>query len=268
MSNSKLQPILKWAGGKRWLIPHLSPVWTNFADRRLVEPFCGGLAVSLNLKPDSALLNDINRHLINLYEWIQRGLIIESHFKNDKEFYLERRREFNDFIKSGLEHQKRAAELFYYLNRTGYNGLCRFNKKGLYNVPFGKYKTINYRKTFHQYVEIFNRWKFSSSDFENLPISKGRDFIYADPPYDVEFRQYAEKGFGWYDQVRLVKWLSEQGCPVVASNQATDRIIRLYEDYGFLIRRLDGPRRISCKGDRKPAGEILATKNIGVAGTL
>ena len=86
--------------------------------------------------------------------------------------------------------------------------------------------------------------------------------MYADPPYDVEFTSYAKQGFGWRDQVRTAKWLSRHPGPVVLVNQATDRICRLYDECGFRLKFLDAPRRISCTGDRTPAREVLATKNI------
>src|SRR5579863_5001919 len=68
-----LRPPLKWAGGKRWQLPHLAPLWKAHSSRRLVEPFCGGLAVALGLRPRRALLNDVNPHLINFYAWLKKG---------------------------------------------------------------------------------------------------------------------------------------------------------------------------------------------------
>ncbi|HCC32292.1 MAG TPA: adenine methyltransferase, partial [Clostridiales bacterium] len=86
------------------------------------------------------------------------------------------------------------------------------------------------------------------------------DFVYADPPYDVEFTQYSKDGFTWKDQVRLANWLASHPGPVVASNQATPRIVSLYRSLGFDLRFLDAPRMINCTGDRTSAREILATK--------
>ena len=94
-------------------------------------------------------------------------------------------------------------------------------------------------------------------DFEDLKL-RNDDFVYADPPYDVEFTQYAKQAFTWEDQVRLAKWLAQHPGPVVASNQATDRIVELYSSLGFKLMTLDAPRRISCTGDRTPAREVLA----------
>ena len=91
---------------------------------------------------------------------------------------------------------------------------------------------------------------------------KNDDFVYADPPYDVEFTSYSKGGFAWEDQVRLVKWLANHPGPVVLSNQTTERIVKLYQEHGFKINYYDAPRKISCNGDRTPAKEVLATRGI------
>jgi DNA adenine methylase len=256
-----MRPPLKWAGGKRWLVPHLSTIWLKHKHRRLVEPFCGGLAVTLGLSPERALLNDINYHAINFYCWLQKGFQIQAEMQNDAEFYYLIRKRFNELISCGKETSKEAAELFYFLNRTGYNGLCRFNASGEFNVPFGTYKSINYRRDFGMYKDVTSNWQFASGDFESLQISI-EDFIYADPPYDVEFTRYAKEDFTWSDQVRLARWLSHHPGPVVLSNQATPRIIALYQELDFDLRFFEAPRMISCTGNRAKAKEVLATKGI------
>lgn len=256
-----LKPPLKWAGGKRWLVPHLRPIWEPYKNYRLVEPLCGGLAVTLGLMPSKALLNDINEHLINFYKWVRKGLCIELNMKNDKSLYYSYREHFNIILKDQKEKSKEAAELFYYLNRTGYNGLCRFNKKGEFNVPFGSYKKINYIHDHEPYQKVFKQWTFTCKDFKKVPLNEN-DFIYADPPYDVEFTHYSKNGFSWDDQVRLAKWLTRHQGPVVISNQATERIIDLYDELGFKLLYFNAPRMISCTGDRTPAREVLALKGI------
>ncbi len=255
----RLTPPLKWAGGKRWLVPYLQDTWQKHSNRRLVEPFCGGLAIALGLHPQKALLNDINPHVINFYKCLQKGLKLEIDTENLRDFYYAQRVEFNRLIQVGEADTPKAAQLFYYLNRTGYNGLCRFNQKGGFNVPFGKYKKINYNEDFSAYKAILSQWKFTNTDFGKIKINSN-DLIYADPPYDVEFRQYSRNGFEWSEQERLAQWLANQNCPAIASNQATDRILSLYRDLGFEYKILDAPRRISCNGDRVPAKEMLAYK--------
>ncbi|MEM8602292.1 MAG: Dam family site-specific DNA-(adenine-N6)-methyltransferase [Cyanobacteria bacterium P01_H01_bin.121] len=256
-----LLPPLKWAGGKRWLVPRLQPLWQRYGGQRLVEPFCGGLAIALGLHPQRALLNDINPHNINFYQWLQRGLQIDLPLDNSSECYYEYRRCFNRLVTGEGLYSQEAASLFYYLNRTGYNGLCRFNRKGEFNVPFGRYKRINYAQDFRHYQPLLSSWVFSARDFAALDLAN-TDFIYADPPYDVEFRQYCKVGFAWADQVRLAHWLAQHSGPVVASNQATPRILELYESLAFEIQIVHGPRMISCNGDRTPAREILASRNL------
>lgn len=254
-----LKPPLKWAGGKRWLLPHLRSIYNR--KYRLVEPFVGGMAVTLGLNPKRALLNDINPHLINFYKFLKEGLSISSPMKNQKQFFLKQREKFNDLIRNGLHASKEAAEIFYYMNRTAFNGLCRFNSKGEYNVPFGKYSKLNYTRDFTHYKTIFSGWVFKCGDFEQLEI-ESNDLIYVDPPYDVEFTKYSKDDFTWKDQQRLVEWLIEFKNPVIASNQATDRILKLYREAGFTIQKLLAPRMISCTGNRDRVFEMLATKNI------
>lgn len=256
-----IRPPLKWAGGKRWQVPHVVPLWEPHRNARLVEPFCGGLAITLGLMPRRALLNDINPHLINFYRWLKRGLSVSVAMENDKDFYYAYRIHFNNLLTSRKANTFEAAQLFYYLNRTGYNGLCRFNQSGGFNVPFGRYARIGYAQGFDEYKQTFSEWNFRNTDFEQLELESG-DFVYADPPYDVEFTHYSKEGFDWDDQVRTAEWLARHDGPVVLSNQATKRIVKLYKRLGFRLRFLDAPRMISCTGDRTPAKEVLALRNL------
>ncbi len=254
-----LKPPLKWAGGKRWLVPHLKPIWDRYSDRRYVEPFCGGLAVVLGLQPERALVNDINPHLINFYRHLQNGMQPRLEMRNDEQLFYQHRERFNQLIQNGGAGSREAAELFYYLNRTCFNGLCRFNKGGEFNVPFGTYSSINYASDFSHYAQTFRQWKFTNVDVASVETAPA-DFIYADPPYDVEFTTYSAGGFSWEDQKRAAMLLAKHPGPVVISNQATPRIVELYEDLGFELSYLAGPRRISCTGDRTAAREVLAIK--------
>ncbi len=256
-----LPPALKWAGGKRWLVPALTPLWQSVENTRLVEPFVGGLAVSLGLQPQQALLNDINSHLINFWNNLKKGFVIEIEMENDKEMYYRHRTRFNELIANDEANSQEAAALFYYLNRTGFNGLCRFNESGFYNVPFGRHTKINYVRDFRAYSYTFRNWDFSSCDFEKLEL-KPTDFLYADPPYDTEFTTYSAGGFSWQDQIRLANWLSNHPGPVVVSNQATERVLNLYKDLGFKVQILNAPRMIACNGDRTKAQEMLAQRGI------
>ena len=265
-ANKSYQPLLKWAGGKRWLLPRIEALWRPHADRggRYVEPFSGAAAIALGLAPQRALINDVNFHLINFYRYVRRGLLVDIDFQYDEGLFYLYRDWFNDLISKGSRGKRtsEAAQLFYYLNRTAFNGLCRFNSSGRFNVPFGKYKAVDYRSDFLSYRGLFRRWEFSANDFEKIELERG-DFVYCDPPYfKVGFDRYSAGGFSWDDQVRLAEWLARCRGPVLLSNQAAPEIVRLYRKLGFRLKFIYGPRRISANGVRRPAREVLATRNV------
>jgi DNA adenine methylase len=257
----KITPPLKWAGGKRWLVPHIQYSWNQHSNLRMVEPFCGGLSVSIGLLPEKALLNDINPHLLNFYRWLKHGLDLTIEMENSSKMFYSYREEFNNLTLMGYENSQKAAELFFYLNKTCFNGLCRFNKQGKYNVPFGRHTKINYSVDLKKYKKLFSNWFFTVGSFSEIKLNDD-DFVYADPPYDVEFRHYSKDGFSWKDQENVVDWLSGHNGPIILSNSATDRIINLYKRSGYEIH--SAKERISIKaiGTRTPANVVIATKNV------
>src|SRR6202162_2478543 len=175
---------------------------------RRVEPFAGGLAVTLGLCPHRALLNDANPHLINFYRWLQKGLRVDLRMENSRTLFYEHRTRFNALLPRRGSGTGEAAALFYFLNRTGFNGLCRFNQSGDFNVPFGRYARIGYTRGFTSYRGAFAAWSLTNVDIEAVPRDPG-DFVYADPPYDVEFTAYSTGGFSWEDQERSASWLAK-----------------------------------------------------------
>lgn len=252
-----IDPPLKWAGGKRWLLPQLRefiPPHTRF-----VEPFMGSLSVSLGLRPKQALVNDLNPHLVNFYQQVQRGLNMDIPYAHDEEDYYAAREEFNSNVQKGEIWTPRMAMLFYYMNRTGFNGLCRFNKSGLFNVPFGRYAKIYYREDFADITAVLKGFTISYGDFAQLNYKDG-DFVYADPPFDTPFTSYSAGGFDWSEQIRAAEFLAGLSLPVTVSNQATPRVLELYGDLGFQLQTISAPRRISSNGDRGDALELLAHK--------
>lgn len=261
-----LPPILRWAGGKRkhkWLFEAIKQVF-NPNKHRLIEPFAGGLAIALGVDPKWALLNDANEYLVDFYRLVKRGISEEraslvANTLTDESTYYAVRRDFNRF------HHPLD---FYYLNRTGYNGLCRFNQSGDYNNPYGKLKNPKLDHNFEAYRDRFQDWVFTCMDFELIKVFPN-DIVVSDPPYDVlkgkDDHDYITGGFDWVDQVRHADWLASLKNPVFACNLATDRIIDLYTTKGFDIQYVEAPRAIACNGDRAKVREILATKNLGVA---
>ena len=128
-------------------------------------------------------------------------------------------------------------------------------------APYGRYARINYLRDFHAYQPTLARWTLLCGDFQKLELAPS-DFVYADPPYDVQFRHYSREGFDFSEQERLAGWLSGHEGPVVLSNEATPRITELYRDLGYALHLLSAPRMIACNGDRRPAREILALRNL------
>lgn len=261
-----LPPLVKWAGGKRWLVPELRKLYAPHRERRLVEPFCGGLSVVLGLMPQRALLNDLCVPVVALYREVQGGLDWPATWPhvNTRAGYYAARAEFNACClggaRQGLPYR---SLLFYWLLRHCFNGLCRFNRSGGFNTPFGGYKNPKVVRDFSPHQRAFEPWDFLSGDFESALAARiDTDFIYADPPYDGVFAGYTGSGFSWDDQVRLADALHQHAGPVVVSNVATDRVLALYRDRGFNVRTLLAPRRISCDGDRTPAMEMLATRGL------
>jgi DNA adenine methylase len=277
-------PYIKWVGGKREMIPRLRELWLPHKHRRLVDLTVGAAAIPLGLQPDRALLNDVNPHLINLHQWVKRGLSLEDFvIENTATGYSERRDRFNALITSGQADTREAAQLFFFLLRSCFNGLCRFNRDGLFNVGWGKYKTTpdSYRQDFSGYQAAFANWQFCCGDFADVPLGP-EDFVFADPPYDSQgdadqldllgiefagrrgtgFTGYSADGFGWVDQVRLARLLAAHPAPVIAFNAATPRIVQLYLELGFEVEEYQARRSVSCNGDRTPAKEVLLYRNL------
>lgn len=258
-----MRPLLKWPGGKKWLAPYIRRSYDSCGRPRFVEPFAGSMAVSLNLCPAAALINDINPHLINLYKQIQDGFMCRpSEIPNEEQQYLACRKEFNSLIKEHCAHSVRAAELFYYLNRYGFNGLCRFNSNGEFNVPFGDMNSGYPIRDFTNYRKVFEHWSFSCGDFSELKI-QASDYLFIDPPYDQTFTNYSEGGFNWDDQERLANWVNLHKGPIIITNSYTERIVELYSSREFKIICRQAPRSISRSAEgRSSVPEVVATKNV------
>ena len=267
MQQLRSRPFLKWAGGKYRLLDKLSP---HLKGQKLIEPFVGSGAVFLNMDFERYLLGDINPDLINLYQCLkkEKGKFVKyahSFFvdeNNKQSAFLDFRKEFN----SGLTGRRRAA-MFVYLNRHGFNGLCRYNKSGQFNVPFGKYKKPYFpEKEMIHFIKHSKNAKFVCGDFVTLMNRSRRgDVVYCDPPYvplspTASFTSYAAQGFSYDQQVELAyraKHLANRGVKVVISNHDNEITRKIYEDAeieSFPVRRF-----ISCDGaSRGKAKELLA----------
>lgn len=264
-----MRPFLKWAGNKYQIIERIKKILP--AGNRLIEPFLGSGAVFLNTHYSEYLLSDINADLINLYRILQKEGESFVHYckqfftaeNNRPEKYYELRELFNNTKDIRLK-----SALFLYLNKHGYNGLCRYNSKGKYNVPFGRYK----KPYFPQREMLYFHHKAQRAVFENkdfitiMKQAKKGDVVYCDPPYvplsgTAKFTNYSSGGFGFKEQQQLAdlaQELAQRGVIVVISNHDTQFTQRAYQSakqrYFFPVQRF-----ISCQGaSRTRVNEVLA----------
>lgn len=269
---SLIKSPLKWAGGKRKLINDIDKLIPACnSRRRLIEPFVGGGSVFLNLEFEKYFLVDSNPDLINLFTDVKnkrdaflkaaQALFVPKY--NQAQKYYELRTEFNITPPS-----LRRSVLFLYLNRHGYNGLCRYNLKGGYNVPFGQYK-----KPYFPSAEIdcfankISHAELLAGDFSvAFDAAAPGDIVYCDPPYtpiskSSSFTAYSGKGFSQQDQQRLVDCVlsaQQNGVTSIVSNHYLPATKKMYAPADKIV-RLNVARTISCKGQvRKPCSELIA----------
>jgi DNA adenine methylase len=249
-------PIVKWAGGKRAIIPRLM----QLAPRRLgryFEPFLGGASVFLALGPERAVLGDANCDLMELYRAIRdephevmcaldrrQPFVLDAPY-----FYAERAT-----LPASLTPAERAAR-FIYLNKTCYNGLYRVNRAGQFNVPFGRYTSpplLYRRENIERVSDLLCGADLRCGDFAAVVAEAGPgDFVYLDPPYvpltdTANFTKYTSGSFGLADQRRLadtVHELHERGCKVLLSNSDTPLVRELYARYEMDV--IYAPRQIN-----------------------
>ncbi len=238
--------------------------------QRLVEPFLGSAAVALNLGFERNVLSDSNADVVGLYQsltdspedFVGECRRLFSSRNNTKEAYYRLRDEFNR-----TQDVFRRACLFVYLNRHGYNGLCRYNRKGGFNVPFGKYDAPYFpSEEFAHMSDLLAKSQLRCADFRAVIADTGRgDFVYCDPPYSpasetANFTAYAKGGFSHSDQTDLVTACAAaavRGATIVISNHDTPVTRALYADAAHLV-ELRVSRLISCDGaTRTKASELL-----------
>lgn len=279
--NPFLRPFLKWAGGKRQLLPvlkkHIPKSYKTY-----FEPFVGAGALFFALQRPKAVINDTNQELINCYKVIKNNpeelleKTKEHELNNSKIYYYDLRDLDRDKLEfDSLSDIDKAARIIY-LNKTCFNGLFRVNSQGQFNVPYGDNKNPVVAEhivitTISEYlneneIEILNR------DFKDaVTDAKRGDFIYFDPPYDPisdssSFTGYDLNGFGREEQIRLRDLCNElvgRGCQVLISNSSTDFIKELYRDY--TVKEVQASRNINSVGtSRGKINELLIFRNYDV----
>ncbi len=265
------RPFLKWPGGKFKVLERILQ-YVKTPLRHWCEPFLGSGAVFLNAEAEHYMLADFNPHLINVYQTLQKEgfefiRYVKKYFEpqwNTSEQYYDLRKTFNH-----TDSQLERAALFIYLNRHGFNGLCRYNQKGIFNVPFGSYRSPYFpEKEMRYFFEKSQRAVFSCQDFKQLLASSWQEknsMVYCDPPYvplsrSAAFTQYAAQGFSLQDHEDLALLANQHaasGTPVLVSNHDTPLVRKMYA--GAQLDAFSVMRTISAlnKG-RKDVQEILA----------
>lgn len=257
------RPFVKWAGGKRGILPELMARVPKVY-RTYREPFVGGGALFFALKPNPAYLADVNFHLVLAYLAVRDHVdeliaVLRVHESKHGAEYFKRAR-------TRLSREKdpiKVAALFIYLNKTCYNGLYRVNHAGEFNVPIGSYvepailddPNLRAASRALQGVEI------KQHVFFQTPLENG-DFYYLDPPYHKTFDGYDSSRFGDEDHKRLAefcRYLEDQRCFFMLSNSDTPFVRSLYK--GFKIEKVAAPRYVSCKGDQRGKETELIIRN-------
>lgn len=273
MSNSNIAPFVKWAGGKRQLLPQIKErmpqSYNNF-----FEPFVGGGAVVLELLPANALINDINGALINAYKIIceKPQLLIETINKLDEEmwedgkaYYYSLREQYNDKLMKS-EFDVELAALFIFINKHCFNGLYRVNGKGLFNVPYNnsRRKSID-EESIIAISDFLKGVRIIQGDFEEAcRDAKKGDFVFIDSPYapinPTSFESYTKEGFDIESHRRLANLFDElttRGCYCMLTNHNTDLINELYGGKGYKIDVVSVKRMINSDASNRVGEEVI-----------
>lgn len=267
---------LKWAGGKFDLVPTILNMMPGEPQmKRYIEPFVGGGSVVLNMPIGvHKIINDVNPGVVAVWralqedgekfiEGVRRDFFGGEH--NNSESYYTFRQRFNHPPDHWVEW---IPDLFLYLNRHCFNGLCRFNSNGEFNVPFGRYKKVYFpEKELLHAVEVLKNTQIFQADFRSIMCgTKQGDVIFCDPPYvslseTASFTAYSKGGFSFNDQIALADCAveaSKRGATVIITNHDTADTRALYK-HADECKSVSVKRRISCKGDsRHSVNEIIA----------
>jgi len=258
-TETRLKPIVKWSGGKSdeisQFIHHLPDKYDTY-----IEPFVGGGALFFYLSPEKAVINDVHTELVDFYQSIKDGKSqdIYNFMKetpNESDTYYNVRD--NMTINDKLDNAKR----FYYQRKTCFRGMLRYNKQGNFNIPYGKYKTINYEDLLNpKYTELLSRTDIYNKNFDYIfeHYNNENNFMFLDPPYDSEFIDYGYCKFGKDEHIKLAKYFKETKIKCLMIIGKTDFISELYKDY--IVDEYDKKYRFKLYDDR--IGDEINTKHL------
>lgn len=273
MSNSSIAPFVKWAGGKRQLIPQIRERMPKQFNN-YYEPFVGGGAVIFELLPENAVINDINRALINAYqmicdhpkEFLQEINRLDAEMWEDgKEYYYSLREHYNDKLMKD-EFDVELAALFVFINKHCFNGLYRVNGKGLFNVPYNNSRRSSVdEQSIMEISEYLRNVTIISGDFEAACEGAGAgDFVFIDSPYaplnPTSFESYTKEGFDIESHRRLAVLFDEltaRGCYCMLTNHNTELINELYGNKGYTIDVVSVKRMINSDASNRVGEEVI-----------
>ena len=273
-----MKPFLKWAGNKYQIVHRIKEILPP--GKRLIEPFVGSGALFLNTDYQSYLLADVNADLISLYAHLQEGG--QAFIDNCRAYFVPQNNTEDAFYRlrdcfNTTQNPLEKAALFVYLNKHCYNGLCRYNSKGGFNVPFGRYAKPYFPELEMQsFYAQAQRAQFIVSGFvETMEAAEPGDVVYCDPPYvplssTSNFSDYSSVKFRHKEQEKLAELavtLAIKGIPVVISNHTTDFTVGAYKNAKIDV--FDVQRYISCDGsNRNKVSELLALFSNSASSTI
>lgn len=273
MSNSSVAPFVKWAGGKRQLLPQIKERMPEKYNSYF-EPFVGGGAVIFELLPTNALINDINKALINAYRQICNApeaflaavkQLDEAMWEDGKKYYYSLREHYNDKLMKA-EYDVELAALFVFINKHCFNGLYRVNGKGLFNVPYNNSRRTSVDESIIMEVSRYLQGiTIMDGDFEEACEGAGQgDFVFIDSPYaplnPTSFESYTKEGFDIESHRRLSNLfdkLTNRGCYCMLTNHNTELINELYSGKGYRRDVVSVKRMINSDASKRVGKEII-----------
>ena len=273
MSNSSVAPFVKWAGGKRQLLPQIKERMPEKYNSYF-EPFVGGGAVIFELLPTNALINDINKALINAYRQICNApeaflavvkQLDEAMWEDGKKYYYSLREHYNDKLMKA-EYDVELAALFVFINKHCFNGLYRVNGKGLFNVPYNNSRRTSVDESIIMEVSKYLQGiTIMDGDFEEACEGAGQgDFVFIDSPYaplnPTSFESYTKEGFDIESHRRLSNLfdkLTNRGCYCMLTNHNTELINELYSGKGYRRDVVSVKRMINSDAPKRVGEEII-----------
>lgn len=253
-----LSPMVKWSGGKsdelKYILPHIPQEYDKY-----LEPFIGGGSVFFHINPRQAVIGDVHTELTDFYKAIKDGHgeeiyeYMKNHPNDEKTYYEVRTSNHSD----PLENAKR----FYYLRKTCFRGMLRYNQKGEFNIPFGRYKNYNYEDVRNKdYEELLQRTEVLNVGFEHIfeNYNDANNFMFLDPPYDSEFTDYGYCSFGKNEQQKLAELFKTTSIKCLMIIGKTDFICELYKDY--IVDEYDKKYKFKIHSGR--IGDEINTKHL------